>query len=296
MIGDPFGFLNLNKPLGVTSHDAVDQARRAARASGFRSLKVGHAGTLDPLATGVLVLCIGSATRLSEYVMGADKRYRAVVHLGTETDTYDAEGVIVRQQDVSGVTRAQIEAALPAFTGEILQVPPMFSAVKQQGKKLYDLARRGEVVERQPRPVCIDELVIEAWEAPLLTLDIRCSSGTYIRSLAHDLGEALGVGGSLAGLTRTASGSFRIEDAHDPDALFSGDWQAHLIPVSSALAGWERLTLDAASAEALAHGRSILRDEGDQRRAALAYDKRGELIAVVRGIGELWKPEKVFLP
>lgn len=296
MIGDPFGFLNINKPLGITSHDAVDRARRAARADGFRSLKVGHAGTLDPLATGVLILCIGAATRLSEFVMGADKRYRAVVRLGVITDTYDGEGVVLRDVDASHITSDDIERALPAFTGEILQIPPMYSAVKQQGKKLYDLARRGEVVERQARPVRITRIDILDYSAPLLTIDVQCSSGTYIRSLAHDLGEALGVGGSLAALTRTASGSFHLEDAIDLEAMFSGNWQAQLVPVSRALADWERVVLDAESASAISHGRSVLRSEDDRRTNALAYDERGELIAVVRGIGELWKPEKVFLP
>lgn len=296
MIGDPFGFLNINKPLGITSHDTVDRARRAARADGFRSLKVGHAGTLDPLATGVLILCIGAATRLSEFVMGADKRYRAVVRLGVITDTYDGEGVVLRDVDASHITSDDIERALPAFTGEILQIPPMYSAVKQQGKKLYDLARRGEVVERQARPVRITRIDILDYSAPLLTIDVQCSSGTYIRSLAHDLGEALGVGGSLAALTRTASGSFHLEDAIDLEAMFSGNWQAQLVPVSRALADWERVVLDAESASAISHGRSVLRSEDDRRTNALAYDERGELIAVVRGIGELWKPEKVFLP
>ncbi|NDJ61826.1 MAG: tRNA pseudouridine(55) synthase TruB, partial [Chloroflexi bacterium] len=198
-----FGFLNIDKPLGWTSHDVVAKLRR-----GLQIKKIGHAGTLDPLATGVLVICLGAATRLSEYVMDTTKRYRAVVHLGVTTDTYDAEGEITAQRPSDHLSEADVRDALGAFVGALEQVPPMYSAIKQGGRKLYDLARAGEVVERPPRPVHIHALEVVAWQPPQVTLDVTCSPGTYIRSLAYDLGAALGVGAHLAGLMRTASGSF----------------------------------------------------------------------------------------
>lgn len=285
------GFLNINKPLGLTSHDVVARVRR-----GLKIKKVGHAGTLDPLATGVLVVCLGAATRLSEYVMHTTKHYRAQIHLGVATTTDDAEGEITAQHDPSGLTRGDVERALERFRGEIEQIPPMYSAVKQGGRKLYDIARTGQVVERQPRRVAIMALDILEWSPPQVTVEVTCSAGTYIRSLAHDLGEVLGVGAHLSGLVRTASGSFRIEDAVMLDDLLnSADWTNHLIPPTAALGHLPVLQCDSAALDALRHGRAVADPAAAAGLLAQAYNASGELAAIVEGDGEKWRPQKVFV-
>src|SRR5690349_19143686 len=222
---EPFGFLNIHKAQGMTSHDVVAKVRR-----GLKIKKVGHAGTLDPMATGVLVVCLGGATRLSEYVMQSTKRYRARVYLGATTDTYDAEGEVQLRRDSSHITCADIESALAPFLGDIQQIPPMYSAIKQGGRKLYDLARAGDIVEREPRAVRIDSLEIIDWSPPEFTLDVTCSAGTYIRSLAYDLGEILGVGAHLSGLIRLASGRFKIEESQTLDGLLTAEnWSQFIV-------------------------------------------------------------------
>ncbi|MBI5670433.1 MAG: tRNA pseudouridine(55) synthase TruB [Chloroflexi bacterium] len=284
------GFLNINKPTSMTSHDVVAKVRRAC---GIK--KIGHAGTLDPLADGVLVLCVGSATRLSEYVMQSTKSYRARVRLGVVTDTYDAEGRVLRECDAAHITRDAVERALTDFIGEIEQVPPMYSAIKQGGRKLYELARAGEEVERQPRRVRIDGLALTDWSPPLFTLNVTCSAGTYIRSLAYDLGERLGVGAHLAGLTRTASGTFTLERAVALDTLLaSADWTQHLIAPPAALADWPTVRLDAAAVAHIRHGRAIPAASG-RGGLAFAYGPEDELVAIVQKDGSLWRPHKVFL-
>lgn len=288
-----FGFVNVNKPRGVTSHDVVARTRRTL---GLK--KVGHAGTLDPLATGVLILCLGGATRLSEYVMDTTKRYRATVRLGVETDTYDAEGRVMRERDVSGITRKDVERLLPTFTGEIEQIPPMYSAIKQGGRKLYGLARAGEVVEREPRSISIDALELVEWSSPLVTLDVTCSPGTYIRSLAHDLGETLGVGASLDALERTASGSFTIEDAVDlEEFLDDPDWRRFVVSAAQALSSYKHVTLTGSAVNDIYNGRSISKsDDIPDGSLAMGYDLGDELLAVLRADGSSWKPVKVFYP
>jgi tRNA pseudouridine55 synthase len=284
----PFGFLNVDKPLGMTSHDVVARVRRA---SGIR--KIGHAGTLDPLATGVLILCVGGATRLSDYIMHGTKRYLARVRLGITTDTYDAEGAIVTQQDASHITRDNLQQLFPSFLGDIQQVPPMYSAIKQGGRKLYDLARAGETVERAARAVRIDSLELTDWQPPEFTLDVTCSAGTYIRSLAYDLGEALGVGAHLSGLARTASGVFTLENATPLDTLLT-DFGSHLITPAVALAEYPTLTLDAAAQAELVHGRAIAGDDADGT-IRMAYDAQQRLVAVLRAEDGRLRPQKVFL-
>ncbi|HLU09252.1 MAG TPA: tRNA pseudouridine(55) synthase TruB [Oceanobacillus sp.] len=288
-----FGFVNVNKPKGATSHDVVARTRRTL---GLK--KVGHAGTLDPLATGVLVLCLGGATRLSEYVMETTKRYRATVHLGVETDTYDAEGQVVAEHNVSGITRKDVERLLPTFVGEIKQVPPMYSAIKQRGRKLYELARAGEIVEREARQITIYELQMVDWSSPFVTLDVTCSPGTYIRSLAHDLGKALGIGASLSALERTASGVFTIEDAIPlDDFLNDPDWRSHIKTASEALANYYRITLTGAAVNDVYNGRSISRTvDLPDGTLAMGYDLGDQLLAVLRADGAFWKPIKVFYP
>lgn len=288
---DPFGFLNINKPAGLTSHDVVARLRHTLRLK-----KAGHAGTLDPLATGVLVICIGGAVRLSEYVMASRKRYRAVARLGVTTDTYDADGKVVLMRDASGISRADAEAALSALRGSILQRPPAYSAIKQGGRKLYELARAGEVVETAPRPVTIYALELIDWAPPLLTLDVECSAGTYIRSLAYDLGESLGVGAHLTALTRTASGVFTSSASIDLDAVcLDADWRRHLVTPQQALADYPAITLTSRAVDDLRYGRPVPDLAADEGALAFAYTAAGGLAAVVRGAAGLWHPYKVFL-
>jgi tRNA pseudouridine55 synthase len=287
-----WGFLNVNKPPGMTSHDVVAKVRR-----GLGVKKVGHAGTLDPMATGVLVLCVGAATRLSEYVMQSTKRYRARVRLGVTTDTYDAEGAIQQERDIAGITRQDVERELTAFLGTIEQIPPMYSALKQGGRKLYELARAGQTVEREARRVTIERLDITDWSPPQFTLDVVCSAGTYIRSLAHDLGQALGVGAHLVGLERLASGSFTLENSVTLDTLLtSRDWQQYLIPVQEALADWPVVNLDTAGAENVRHGRALVDASATDGRLALALDPGSKFLAILKGEAGAWWPEKVLLP
>jgi len=280
----------------MTSHDVVAQVRRAAAMK-----KIGHAGTLDPLATGVLILCLGAATRLSEYVMHSTKRYRARVRFGVTTTTYDAEGEIVQERDAAHITEQDVEQALGAFLGEIEQVPPMYSAIKQGGRKLYDLARAGETVEREARKVRIDALTLSDWHMASLSerklaefvLDVTCSAGTYIRSLAYDLGEALGVGAYLAGLTRTASGIFTLENAVPLDTLLRNPAD-YLIAPSIALREYPSLVLDAAAEAEIKHGRTIPGALADGV-IVMAYGAADRLIAVLQAEGGRLKPQKVFL-
>lgn len=288
-----FGFLNINKPAGMTSHDVVARLRRV-----LRLRKLGHAGTLDPLATGVLVLCVGPATRLSEYVMRGDKRYLAIVRPGVSTATYDAEGEALDRRDASGLQREAVLEALDGFRGEQEQLPPMYSAVKQDGRKLYELARAGETVTRRPRRVSIHSLELVDWSPPTFTLELTCSAGTYVRSLAHDLGQALGTGAHLAALTRTASGAFRLQDASTPEEVLARpDWRCLLVSASQALPQIPPLCIDEAARDRLLQGRAVARREGDPASAlAQALSPTGSLLAIVEGDATLWRPRKVFPP
>ncbi len=288
-----FGFLNIDKPAGMTSHDVVALLRRE-----LRLRKLGHAGTLDPLATGVLVLCVGPATRLSEYAMRSVKRYRAIVLAGVSTESYDAEGQVTEERDASALTRANVEAALAKFRGEIEQLPPMYSAVKQGGRKLYELARAGQTVERKPRRICVQELSLVDWSPPQFTLELACSAGTYVRSLAHDLGAALGTGAHLTALTRRASGIFRLEDAHTPEQVLAApEWQRLLVSPGEALPQLPPVQPDAAMRALLLQGRAIPCAAGDPDvTLAQAQGPGGALLAIVEQDGALWQPRKVFPP
>lgn len=283
------GFLNIDKPLGMTSHDVVAAVRRS-----LRMKKVGHAGTLDPLATGVLVVCLGGATRLSEYVMSSTKRYRARVRLGAVTNTYDAEGEPQPVADPMHLTQADVEAVFPQFLGTIQQLPPIYSAIKKDGKKLYQLARAGETVELEARTVTIHALTITDWALPEFTLEVTCSTGTYIRSLAHDLGQALGVGGYLAGLVRTASGAFTLENALTLESLGQGDPSSLITAPEVAVAGWPEVRLDAAALDHVLHGRSLPDAGAADGILAAAYTPDGAFIAVLRAEAGVWRPLKVF--
>jgi len=288
------GVLVLDKPRGWTSHDAVAKARRLTKVK-----RVGHTGTLDPLATGVLVVCLGQATRIAEYIAGHDKQYTATVHLGIETDTYDAQGQVVARHPVD-VAEPQLRASLAAFVGDIRQVPPMFSAIKQAGAKLVDLARQGITVERAPRPVTIYSLDLLAFNPPEVTIDVRCSAGTYIRSLAHDLGRQLGCGAHLSALRRTAVGDFTLAQAVSLEAfeaaIEDGSWTAWLRPIDTALAGIPAITLSEEDSARARHGLALAVRGELEAHLVRAYDLSGQIIGLMRfdpAHSEL-RPEKIF--
>lgn len=292
------GILNIAKPAGMTSHDVVDRVRRI---SGQR--RVGHAGTLDPSATGVLVLCLGQATRVAEYLMASDKVYRAQIRLGVSTDTHDAEGEVTAtaEVEVSEEEGWRVREALAAFVGPIQQIPPMYSALKRDGIPLYKLARRGITVEREPRSVVIHDIELLRWTPPLLTIRVKCSPGTYIRALARDLGQKLGCGAHLHSLARLASGRFTLEEAVSLDelaeAFTQGNYQEFIHPLDEALLDFEPMVVDAQTEKCIRHGQQIQGpaacERGELRRA---YSEKGELIAILRHDlqTELWQPKKVF--
>jgi tRNA pseudouridine55 synthase len=293
------GILNVDKPAGMTSHDVVDAVRRM---SGQR--KVGHTGTLDPMATGVLPVCLGQATRVAEYVMAGLKCYRAGIGLGTSTDTYDADGEITSEGGRTDFTRAELGAALAEFLGRIEQVPPMYSAIKQGGVPLYKLARRGEVVERKPRPVEIDSIVIADWTPPSLIVEVVCSPGTYIRSLAHDLGQRLGCGAYLATLVRLRSGQFSLGQAVSLDRLEEafrhGQEDRYMLPFDEALLHWPAVVVTAARASRILHGSPVQGEPptsgGDGPHLGRVYGPDGDFLAIAEyqaGKAQ-WQPKKVF--
>jgi tRNA pseudouridine55 synthase len=293
-LAEIFGFLNIDKPKGMTSHDVVAQVRRHARKTAGTD-KVGHAGTLDPLATGVLILCLGHATRLSEYAMQSTKEYRAFVHFGIETTTYDAEGDVISEKEVA-LMPDTIEAAFAPYLGAIQQIPPIYSAIKKDGKKLYDIARAGETIELEPRAVTIHSLNLVDWQSPIATIDVVCSAGTYIRSLAHDLGAALNTGAHLSGLIRTRSGGFSLDNAVSLESLLQDEaWAKYLIAPKTALSDWQSIEISPEQATELKLGRFIPKADNLENPYVMAY--LGEhLYAILENRGNQWKPHKVFLP
>jgi len=286
------GVLVVDKPVGLTSHDVVQIIRRG---TGIR--RAGHTGTLDPRASGVLVVLIGPAVRLSEFVSAEDKRYQATIHLGSSTDTYDAEGVTSQPDLPVDVSREAFTELLQQFIGEIEQVPPPYSAVKVQGERAYKLARRGEEVDLAPRIIHVHSLDLLEWAPPDVVIDVHCSSGTYVRSLAHDIGEQLGIGAHLVGLRRTRSGRFTLRDAVSlrrlREAFEQGTWAQHLIPAAEALADWPAVELDEVGLEKVRNGNPIPAEEG-AKGLARAVSEQGDLVAIVELIGNEWKPRKVF--
>lgn len=247
------GVLVIDKPTGPTSFDVVRQVR-----SLLRLKKVGHTGTLDPLATGVLPLCLGEATKVAGFITEGDKAYDATVRLGSETDTLDAEGRVTAQAPVPALTPALIEAALARFRGPFDQIPPMYSAVKVGGKRLYELARAGEEVERAARHVTVYELMLRDFSAERLQLSVRCSKGFFVRTLAQDVGRALGCGAHLEALRRTASGPFTLAQALPladvPELLKQGSLASRLMTMSHALVELPEVRVDAADAKRVSHG------------------------------------------
>lgn len=284
------GVLVIDKPAGMTSHDVVDRIRRT-----FETRKVGHAGTLDPDATGVLILGIGRATRFLAYSQTAPKRYEAVARFGITTSTQDASGEVIHEAEAT-ITEGDVRTALDGFRGEIEQIPPMVSAVKVGGERLYKKARRGEEVERAARKVTISALELRDFvpgERPQATLDITCSGGTYVRTLVHDLGDALGCGAHLLTLRRTEAGGFTLDDAVPLDTLSSES----LRPLADAVRQLPVRAPSDADAEHITHGRALVLDddldEATEEGSFVAFVRDGDLLAVYRREGGRLRPDRV---
>ena len=291
------GILNIDKPTGMTSHDVVSRVRRI---TGQR--RVGHAGTLDPSATGVLVVCLGQGTRVVEYLMASDKLYQAQIRLGVSTDTHDAQGkvVAVAEVDVDKEESCRVRKVLASFVGSIQQVPPMYSALKQGGVPLYRLARQGITLQREPRSVVIHHIELLDWSPPLLTIQVKCSPGTYIRALARDLGQRLGYGAHLHSLIRLSSGHFTLEEAVSLDELAQGDWRRFIHPLDEALLDFSPTIVDAPTEKRIRHGQQVKvfpnGGPGEKEGLCRAYSQAGDLVAILRHDPQtgLWQPKKVF--
>ena len=280
----PCGLLNLNKPAGRTSRRVVDLIERLGR-----RLKAGHAGTLDPLATGVLVVCVGTATRLIRYVQQMPKRYEATFLLGRRSPTDDTEGEVTELADPPIPSRDQVLAAAALLTGVILQRPPAYSAVKVEGQRAYRLARKGHQPDLAPRTVTVHRLEVAAYRYPEVGLRVECSSGTYVRSLGRDLAAALGTAAVMSALVRTAVGGFRVEDAVCPDELTRQNWTEHLLPPLRAVESLPRITLTPPEEARVRAGQTISRPlpvaaPSDPPELA-AVDAAGRLVAILRSRG-----------
>ena len=296
------GILNVDKPVEVTSFDVVRAVRR-----GTGVKRVGHAGTLDPMASGVLLVLLGQAVRISEYLMDLPKSYRATLRLGVSTNTYDAEGEVTAERPVE-VSEERFRQALVAFEGEIQQVPPAFSAVKVDGERAYKLARRGEEVALKARRAHVSRIELTSFESPEATIEVDCSRGTYVRSLAHDIGEALGCGAHLTALVRTAVGPFTVERAAGDEALRAalakGTWRDLVQPMDCGLLHLPALTLGIEDEKDVRHGRATTLDaeitaqlgavtDGVEARG---YGEDGALVGIVKwdATEGVWRPHKVF--
>ncbi len=306
------GILNINKPWGKTSFSIVAMVKRLTGEQ-----RVGHAGTLDPAATGVLPICLGQGTRVIEFLVDATKAYRAEIELGVATDTYDAIGRVIQRRDPSGVSQEQLESGLASFCGLIQQTPPMYSAVKYQGKPLYELARAGITVERRSRLAKIYDLKLVDWQPPVATVEVVCGKGTYIRSLAYDLGQALGCGAYLKSLIRLRCGLFDIRDAVSipqlEDAFCYGYWQHFIYPIDSVLLHWAAMVVSDEAGQRIRNGRPLVLGNGDRGEGSgyleqhipvqsssedrcRVYALDGRFLGVLRFNSERgqWQPEKVF--
>jgi tRNA pseudouridine55 synthase len=291
------GILNVNKPGGMTSRAVVDRV-----AGMIERAKAGHAGTLDPLATGVLVVCIGPATRLVDWIQRLPKSYRTMILLGARSDTLDADGQVAYQADAKVPSPEEVEAAIVPLVGEVDQMPPEYSALKVRGRRAYDLARAGQSVELAPRRVRIDRISVIHYDWPRLELEVDCGAGTYIRSIARDVGEALGCGGLVETLIRTRIGTFTIDRAVDLDKLSHESLVRHLQPPLDALADLPRVVIDPDQVAAVANGRKLdsrdFPDPGIPSGEVALLDTEGRLVALAdANPTEGWiQPRKVFSP
>lgn len=253
------GILLLDKPMGITSNDALQKVKRL-----YRAQKAGHTGSLDPLADGLLPICFGAATKISAFLLDADKRYWVRIKLGVTTTTADSEGEVVSTRPVDGIGEEQIRQALEQFRGEIQQIPPMYSALKHKGERLYKLAREGIEVEREPRAVTIHGLELTGCELPEFELDVHCSKGTYVRTLAEDIGEVLGCGAHVTALRRTGVGPYGADEMVTLDELEAQAEEgrealdARLLPVETALAHWPEIRLNPDSTFYVRQGQPVL--------------------------------------
>lgn len=288
------GFVNVDKPPGMTSRDVVDRVLHAFPGPRKRRPKAGHAGTLDPLATGVLVIALGPATRLIEVVQAGAKTYRAEVLLGAVSDTLDADGTVTPVAGAIAPDEEAVKTAARSFVGVIQQLPPEYSALRVGGKRAYELARDGKEVQLAPRPVRVDRVEVLRYEYPRLSLEIDCGAGTYIRSIARDLGEALGVGGLIAELRRTRVGPFRAEDAAPLDRLSGPDAIAEALrPPASAVADWARVPLSEDDVKRIRDGMPIPVPPELAGDVAL-IGPGGELVALAEALNGRAQPRRVL--
>lgn len=293
---DVHGVFLLDKPQGVSSNDIMQKVKRL-----FKANKAGHTGALDPLATGMLPICLGEATKFSQFLLDSDKRYVVTAKLGECTDTSDAEGQVVQSREVN-VAEADILAALSAFRGEILQVPTMFSALKHNGKPLYEYARAGITVEREARPITIFELKFIDYQAPFLTLEVHCSKGTYIRTLVDDLGEALGCGAHVTMLRRLAVADYPIEEmmpiedlALLVDSFPSSELDRLLLPMDTAVASLPQLNLTAEQTKAVGFGQRV-KFENTQALNGLVrlFSENGQFLGIAEiTAGNIIRPNRM---
>ena len=289
------GVINVYKEKGYTSHDVVAKMRGI-----FRQKKIGHTGTLDPDAVGVLPVCLGNATKLCDLLTDRSKEYRAVLRLGITTDTQDMSGTVLSEQEVT-CSPEETEAAVLSFVGEYDQIPPMYSALKVNGKKLVDLARRGIEVERKPRRVGILSIEIGEIDLPRVTMTVRCTKGTYIRTLCEDIGRKLGCGGCMEALSRTASGQFRIEDAallsQLQESCDAGEPERFLIPTDQVLSEHPAVTSDPEGDRFLHNGNPVAVEfiHPETEETCRVYDSTGKFAGLYRKAGRFYRPEKMFL-
>jgi tRNA pseudouridine55 synthase len=291
------GVLVINKPQNWTSHDVVNKARGL-----LQEKKIGHTGTLDPLATGVLVLCVGKATKIVRYLEADDKEYIAELKLGATTDTLDSAGSILETREYSPPARDAVQRALERYRGTILQRPPAYSAVKVSGVPSYRLARQGTILEHKERPVTIFAITLLEYHDPLVRFSVTCSKGTYIRTLCADIGAFLGAGAHLTALVRTRSGRFRIEQAIDLEQLARkaslGLAEQTLLSLSEALGSFEAVTVDASDALRISHGNTLSIPPGfavnDSQPLIQVLDRDGRMLAIAKTSGGLIMPEVVI--
>ncbi|MDD4689219.1 MAG: tRNA pseudouridine(55) synthase TruB [Eubacteriales bacterium] len=280
------GIINVYKPLGISSHGVVSRVRHI-----LNMKRVGHTGTLDPMAEGVLPICVGQGTKASDMLTDSDKQYRAVLRLGVTTDSQDMQGAIIEEREVN-CTEDQIRAVVGGFIGEISQIPPMYSAIKVDGKKLYELARKGIEIERSPRQITIKNIVVEEVNLPFVTLLVDCSKGTYIRTLCHDIGERLGTGGAMDSLVRTKAGGFSIEDAISLEQLEADGGEKHLVGLNQVFGIYPAVIADEKAQARVLNGQTLKFDvpQGTYR----VINKDGTLLCISDANDGVLKMKKSF--